>query len=531
MQSSPTVNNAQSLLDPERAENASPDDKQSVEDSDDHSTGSKSNVEETGSYSSTTEWSCPRCTFKNPLSNTKCEMCSNQRTLDPFAESADEVRVPNVTIRVNNTVSEETWIRSSDNAPGHGAGDRRIEVRDAAPQEKVPVKEWACGACTLLNPEASKTCTACRARKPSSPPTVSLFGPGWAKNGSLVAEPEKSDCKADKAQDQNDGECKCTYLNHKSLKTCEMCGPDTQKIGFPAPAADKAQIRSNNPPHQLLPGSKEQPAEYYAEEQKVAEPPMQYEVIAAPHSGPQENVSGKQWSCGVCTLLNPEVSKTCAACRAQKPFGPEIARKRCKEISGTNKVTSNVSIQESMLNDSVLRLASAEDSIRKQNSSSASGDSTESGESSEQPRKISVIRLYDRVEVKKDNGEWVKATFLGRHRDNKGVSKVTYDDYREKKRQTHFVDTTSIRAIKQPKLMLNGEPVRFELGQRVEVNYRDQGKWYPATFIGKDPYPNKSDSSRRKNYVGVVYDDHPDQPGMRGAPIGAIRSMMRHVKN
>lgn len=43
------------------------------------------------------------------------------------------------------------------------------------------------------------------------------------------------------------------------------------------PVADKTEIR-NTPARPLLPGSVEKPAEYYAEEQKVPDPPVQYQL-------------------------------------------------------------------------------------------------------------------------------------------------------------------------------------------------------------------------------------------------------------
>merc|ERR1712096_221796 len=49
-------------------------------------------------------------------------------------------------------------------------------------------------------------------------------------------------------------------------------------------------------------------------------------------------------------------------------------------------------------------------------------------------------------------------------------------------------------------------PINEHLHQRVEVNYQGNGKYFSAMISGPDP-------KRRKNHIGIKYDDHPKPLG------------------
>ena len=76
--------------------------------------------------------------------------------------------------------------------------------------------EWACGACTLLNPGTAAKCDACGCARAATVDTAAADADaGDTGTGAVAgAEPAAWSCHA------------CTYRNPAPARVCEMCNSD-----------------------------------------------------------------------------------------------------------------------------------------------------------------------------------------------------------------------------------------------------------------------------------------------------------------
>lgn len=206
-------------------------------------------------------WACSGCTYKNKLTNDKCEMCDAPR---PGAKPAAPKPVTTSAIPSGQPVGI-LKPQSSANA--------RVQV--------FPPGRWACSTCGLNNNNELYNCRACNTkRRPEdtvagSTPSPSNQGPSASGNKDGPSANEYS-CPT------------CTLFNPRTVQACTAC-------------------TTPNP--------------FYSQ---AAQPVLAGNVVAHGRPGTIVNATpaNSQWDCATCTFKNSAGAPKCAMCGTPNPQAP-----------------------------------------------------------------------------------------------------------------------------------------------------------------------------------------------------------------
>ncbi|KAG5481030.1 hypothetical protein LSCM1_06706 [Leishmania martiniquensis] len=263
-------------------------------------------------------WGCTICTFRNKLTEVKCEMCGSTRP-GYTAPSA-----PVQPAQAQQTPQQQ---------PGSAA---------APFQGNAGVTDWQCGMCLAPNEARAERCKVCHAYRSSGVrvPTTSPSGVAANANQRGVASntpfttnwkcsvcgevnpPSKANCKVCSGFQRNGipvtevvaapiavggysadpppptvWSCSvCTFENSVSAPVCKAC-ESGQRPRHLAPKKDKEKPSNHKQQDSRGSGSKESSGDG---EKKGSSP-------------------GSQWPCGTCTYLNAIGRKKCDMCGSKRP--------------------------------------------------------------------------------------------------------------------------------------------------------------------------------------------------------------------
>jgi hypothetical protein len=121
-------------------------------------------------------WNCSSCTFINPLTNQRCQMCNTSRpsaSLASIASIASAAARPSASIassaaRPSASLTVSAYRPSASSTasayrPSAAAPAARPSA--AASSASASVSNWECGRCTLTNPGGKQFCEACSSPK------------------------------------------------------------------------------------------------------------------------------------------------------------------------------------------------------------------------------------------------------------------------------------------------------------------------------------------------------------------------------
>ena len=302
------------------------------------------------------DWSCKRCTLKNPISNNKCSVCEAPRVSNiPSADS-----IPNAI-----DYSKFPPSPTSPSGAHRGVPDGNSLPEKEGTQAK-PNDAWKCSKCNFAkNSPKTEKCTACgedrRSMKNSKAPDQSN---GVSKTGKLpliktdktgkkspgvspvhIAPARKevtpnqnqrnkkasADTKEKDIRSQLFWNCpKCSFQNSNAIQSCHVCGTSKKALSVENKhkwvCSKCTLINSNDATKCSACGN--QKGEVNVDKLRIDEP-MTTDHEPKPstsgakspthrtnpgHTTPLKTTGNPASKCSVCTYINPETSGPCKMC-------------------------------------------------------------------------------------------------------------------------------------------------------------------------------------------------------------------------
>lgn len=200
-------------------------------------------------------WVCRRCTYKNPFSKERCDMCEAPRRVNMLLSLSLDSDVACVEQEILDNGGES--MTSSDTK--NDVQQKATSSSENAGNSSADSDLWICGYCSYNNnPSWAVICDVCQSVKQVYESSAKV------PHQRVIADGETENSKMS-------WECaKCTSLNTNSVRDCACCG------------ALRAAVSTDT-----VDGS-------------VAAPVQQL------------------WACARCTLMNNDLAHVCAACSAKR---------------------------------------------------------------------------------------------------------------------------------------------------------------------------------------------------------------------
>jgi hypothetical protein len=258
------------------------------------------------SYLKTNDWSCPKCTFKNPKSSNECSMCNyNKGDTNSYLSPTKLIgTLKNAITSLNNDLKSFDLIPKSKYPDVIIIDDPRLQLPTPPPlpsqtqNENTTLLKWNCQRCTYGgNIETSDECSICSSRR------------GTRAN----------------VQSNNNNEQNCKTCGNKITNNASSC----QVCGVIIPNNRRSRNDKNN-------NIKKKTAEN--------EPDIKITDIVK---------TKDNWICSKCTFSNSKTDKSCAICHTNSinDFPPKSSQtaslhsQRAKSMKTTyEKATNNAEI-------------------------------------------------------------------------------------------------------------------------------------------------------------------------------------------
>lgn len=241
-------------------------------------------------------WVCRRCTYENPVSNERCDVCEAPRrvnmpqslSLESDAVCAEQTILDNSgAVKTSSDTENNEFIRQKATSDCENAGNASADSGS-----------WMCGYCTYNNnPSWAVICDVCQSVKQVYVPSAKVSPQRTIADGELENGKMSWECM------------KCTSLNTNCVRDCACCGtlraPVLVDVADGSAAAvqkmwacTRCTLMNNDLAHVC--------AACGAKRESIL--PSITEL----------SVQSQSWSCSVCTFINESDCTQCQACNSEK---------------------------------------------------------------------------------------------------------------------------------------------------------------------------------------------------------------------